>query len=220
MRHDHVAATPLNAPDKIVVVAQCSDEFARMTSKQRAGPFCVRPRKQWRRHLIERDGELISTRDIKVLNADGQATLPEYFRELRGDWIAIPSTQVPSETGLTTATFTPKARNSAATLNSTTWNSSVWASPMMTATLNDGSTVDYVWYRFVDQPAIARLGLASDVLQTLQAFVTSLHQQSGVNGVTIAGPTAGRLATLDPGLIVTPPAGLTFGYVPVVIRQR
>ncbi len=156
----------------------------------------------------------------KVLNADGQATLPEYFRELRGDWIAIPSTQVPPETGLTTATFTPKARTSTATLNSTTWNSSAWASPMMTATLNDGSTIDYVWYRFVDQPAIARLGLSSDVLQKLQAFVTSLHQNSGVNGVTIAGPTAGRLATLDPGLIVTPPAGMTLGYVPVVIRQR
>ncbi len=156
----------------------------------------------------------------KVLNVDGQATLPEYFRESNGNWIAIPSTQVPPETGLTAATFTPKARNSAATLNSATWNSSAWASPMMTATLNDGSTVDYVWYRFVDQPAIARLGLSSEVLQTLQAFVTSLHQKSGVNGVTIAGPTAGRLATLDPGLIVTPPAGLTFGYVPVVIRQR
>ena len=90
----------------------------------------------------------------------------------------------------------------------------------MTATLNDGSIVDYVWYRFVDQPAIARLGLDSQVLQKLQVFVTSLHQNSGVNGVTIAGPTAGRLATLDQGLIVTPPAGLTNGYVPVVIRQR
>ncbi len=156
----------------------------------------------------------------KVLNVDGQATLPEYFRESNGSWIAIPPTQVPVETGLTTATFTPKARATPATLNAITWNSAAWASPMMTATLNDGSTVDYVWYRFVDQPAIARLGLDSQVLQKLQAFVISLHQNSGVNGVTIAGPTAGRLATLDPGLIVTPPAGLTNGYVPVVIRQR
>jgi hypothetical protein len=40
-----------------------------------------------------------------------------------------------------------------------------------------------------------------------------------VNGITIPPPSSGNLATLDPGLIVTPPAGLEKGYVPIVIRQ-
>ncbi len=155
-----------------------------------------------------------------VLNGEGQATLPEYFRESNGSWLAIPSTEVPAETGLTGATFTPQPRKPIATLDGTAWRSAAWASPLLTATLNDGSVVEYVWYRFVDQPAIARLGLDSLVRQKLQAFATSLHQNSGLRGVTIADPTAGRLATLDPALVVTPPAGLSSGYVPVVIRQR
>ena len=155
-----------------------------------------------------------------VLNGDGQATLPEYFRESAGTWVAIQPTDVPAETGLTAATFPLQPRRPVAALDAATWNAAAWASPLLTVTLNDGSVVDYVWYRFVDQPAIARLGLDSQVRQKLQAFAASLHQSSGVNGVTIANPTAGRLATLDPALIVTPPAGLASGFVPVVIRQR
>ena len=33
-------------------------------------------------------------------------------------------------------------------------------------------------------------------------------------------PTTGTLAELDPALIVTPPAGLEVGYVPIAIRQE
>jgi hypothetical protein len=155
-----------------------------------------------------------------VLNNEGQATLPEYFRESNGSWLAIPAVEVPVETGLTLAGFQPKAPGTTQVLNATTWDSAAWASPLLSTTLNDGSTVDYAWYRFVDQPAIARLGLDSAVLGKLQAFAASLHRTAGLNGVTIAPPTGGRLATLDPGLFVTPPAGLASGYVPVVIRQR
>jgi hypothetical protein len=36
----------------------------------------------------------------------------------------------------------------------------------------------------------------------------------------IAEPTRGKLASLDPGLIVTPPAGLEAGYVPIALRQE
>jgi hypothetical protein len=33
-------------------------------------------------------------------------------------------------------------------------------------------------------------------------------------------PTRGKLVALDPGLLVTPPAGLEVGYVPIVTRQE
>ncbi len=65
----------------------------------------------------------------------------------------------------------------------------------------------------------ARLGLSAPVLQQLQTFVESLHQQSGLNGVSIPAPTFGTLATLDPAQLVTPPTGLEKGYVPIVVRQ-
>ena len=32
-------------------------------------------------------------------------------------------------------------------------------------------------------------------------------------------PTAGKLADLDPAVVVTPPKGLEVGYVPIVTRQ-
>jgi hypothetical protein len=36
----------------------------------------------------------------------------------------------------------------------------------------------------------------------------------------LAPLTGGTLATLDPALLVQPPAGLEAGYVPIIIRQR
>jgi hypothetical protein len=86
--------------------------------------------------------------------------------------------------------------------------------------LSDGSSVQYVWYRFVDQPAIARLGLADSVRQRLQDFVAAWQAASGTQGMTIAAPSSGTLASLDPALLVSPPAGLEQGYVPIVISQQ
>ncbi len=156
----------------------------------------------------------------KVLTADGQATLPEYFRESKGTWVAVPASQVPADTGLTTASFTAKPRGGTPALSVSVFNPAGWASALQSTTLNDGSVVDYVWYRFIDQPAIARLGLGAELLARLQASVTALHEKSGLDGIALPPPSAGRLATIDPGAIVTPPAGLGGGYVPVVIRQR
>jgi hypothetical protein len=36
----------------------------------------------------------------------------------------------------------------------------------------------------------------------------------------IAPPTTGSLASLDAALLVTPPAGLEAGYVPIAIKQE
>jgi hypothetical protein len=33
-------------------------------------------------------------------------------------------------------------------------------------------------------------------------------------------PTVGKLAELDPALLVSPPAGMEAGYVPIVTRQE
>jgi hypothetical protein len=36
----------------------------------------------------------------------------------------------------------------------------------------------------------------------------------------LAPPASGELAELDPTMIVTPPAGLEIGYVPIVTKQE
>jgi hypothetical protein len=62
--------------------------------------------------------------------------------------------------------------------------------------------------------------LPDSVLQRLQTFVAAWQAASGTQGVTFAAPPSGTLASLDPALFVTPPAGLEKGYVPIVIAQQ
>ena len=84
------------------------------------------------------------------------------------------------------------------------WSSALWAAGPFTANLNAGSNVDYVWYRFIDQPAITRLGLDASELTQLQSWAEALHANAGVNGVAFGPPSSGTLATIQATALVTP----------------
>lgn len=159
----------------------------------------------------------------RLLTADGQAMLPEYYREDAPDrWTGIPESTVPRETNLVKATFPPKERGAPRGVNQVRggpWAPATWRAGPFRVKLNDGSTVEYVWYRFVDQPAIARLPLDAATRERLQGFVEALHRQGGA-GIAPAAPTGGTVASLDAAQLVTPPPGLEVGFVPVVIRQH
>ena len=148
--------------------------------------------------------------------------LPEYYVQITGGWSAVPASAVPTETGLAAQVFPPAPRGTIEDLDDSAgspWSSALWAAGPFTANLNDGSNVDYVWYRFIDQPAITRLGLDASELTQLQSWAESLHTNGGVNGVSFAPPSSGTLATIQATALVTPPTGLEAGYVPIVIRQ-
>ena len=49
--------------------------------------------------------------------------------------------------------------------------------------------------------------------------MTELRRFSKKDRDYLAPPAFGKLAELDPALIVTPPPGLEAGYVPIVTRQ-
>ena len=94
-------------------------------------------------------------------DARNAGTLPEYFRRDAGGWTPIAASEVPASTNLAQQHFPALSPSSWPALDSTAtsaWTSNKWAAGPFTTRLNDGSTVTYVWYRFVDQPAIARLG--------------------------------------------------------------
>ena len=61
-------------------------------------------------------------------------------------------------------------------------------------------------------------GEGSD-FEKFQAWAETVHDQ-GTNGLTIPPPSSGELVSLDGGQLVTPPAGLERGYVPIAIGQR
>jgi hypothetical protein len=83
----------------------------------------------------------------------------------------------------------------------------------------DGSVVTYSWYRFVDQPSFQQYHWSAEKKAKLQAFVEKIHATWPADREYMAPPTRGKLVSLDPGLLVTPPPGLEMGYVPIVTRQ-
>ncbi len=156
--------------------------------------------------------------------------LPEYFRltEREGKkplWTAIDAREVPAETGLAKLKFqTPREKGEGAYTTPTDAESPFMkpgpvAGPFET-TLGDGSTVTYAWYRFADQPAMLNAGLTDAEREEAQRRVELLHRAWTKDREYIAPPTTGSLASLDAALLVTPPAGLEAGYVPIALKQE
>lgn len=148
--------------------------------------------------------------------SDGQ--FPMYFKEDGSSRIIIDESEVPAETGLLNFSFENKSRATDAYIAGDWWNldSSI---PGGSVTLTDGSTVTYVWIKFIDQPAFQRLNLSEADKQLLQSVVEKIHRDLKITDEYLAPPTSGSLVLFDPALLVTPPAGFEVGYVPLVISQ-
>lgn len=131
---------------------------------------------------------------------------------------------VPAETGLAKVEF-PRPQKAAQKPYVTPDEAdSCWKKPgpaagPFEAKLGDGSVVTYYWYRFADQPALLNADLTADEQEALQKRVELLHKKWTRDREYLPPPTVGRLAELDPAVIVTPPKGLEIGYVPIVTRQ-
>ena len=77
----------------------------------------------------------------------------------------------------------------------------------------------YYWYRFADQPALLNADLTDAEREALQKRVEMLHKKWTKDREYLPPPTVGKLADLDPAVIVTPPKDLEIGHVPIVTRQ-
>lgn len=156
--------------------------------------------------------------------------LPEYYHLVKsktdsiGEWIAVSPKEVPVETGLKQLNLKSPAKRSPMVFTTPDEENSCWKTPgpvagPFKAKLGDGSTVTYYWYRFADQPALLNADLSSAEREEMQKRVEKLHRAWTKDKEYLPPPTVGKLANIDPALIVTPPAGLEIGYVPIVTRQ-
>ncbi|MGC8550933.1 MAG: hypothetical protein ACP5M4_14690 [Acidobacteriaceae bacterium] len=151
------------------------------------------------------------------------AGFPQYFKQHGKGMVALTSSQIPPETGLASQTFAAAVVGKPDT--SPQGSGTVWSKPgpksgPFTVVLADGSRVTYYWYKFVDQPALQHLHLSDAEKARLQKKVDWIQENWPITRNYIPPPSSGMLATLDPGLIVTPPRGMKIGYVPIVTNQE
>tara|TARA_B100002052_G_scaffold108670_1_gene100190 strand:+ start:210 stop:1046 length:837 start_codon:yes stop_codon:yes gene_type:complete len=145
---------------------------------------------------------------------DRSGVFPSYFKESGNEWQPVDASESPTQLQIP-APFARSARQSG------------YAPPLdngplpqvRTANLNDGSVVRYTWYRFVDQPAIAALGLSESQKERLQGLAERIHAQWNQQAVFIQPPSAGNLVQVQDEVLVNPPKGAEVGWVPVVISQ-
>ena len=147
---------------------------------------------------------------------------PEYFKR-QGDLMKpVTPSQVPDETGLKGLVFpyfTDAEQNGLAYTSPTSWSTPSPVAGPFTVKLNDGSTVTYSWYRFVDQPSLQGFGWSTEEKNRLQTVVEKIHANWKNNTEFMAPQTLGDLATLDTALLVSPPPGMEIGFVPIVTTQ-
>jgi hypothetical protein len=159
------------------------------------------------------------------------ATLPEYFRlekdksGKKDQWSVVPAAEVPPETGLQKVDFDRPAKERMKPYVTPEEADSCWKKPgpaagPFRAPLGDGSVVTYFWYRFADQPALLNAGLTDAEREALQSRVERIHRSWTKEREYLPPPTVGKLADLDPALLVIPPSGMEAGYVPIVTRQE
>ena len=176
----------------------------------------------WKSDLIKRR---------KTMNGGDVITLPQYYKLVKtgadaiGTWTAVPSKEVPAETGLFEKSFN---RNDDPTESFTFLtpeeDKSSWKTPGPVAgpfkvKIGDGSTLTYYWYRFADQPALLNANLSNTEREEMQRRVELLHRNWTRDREYLPSPLSGKLAYLDEALIVTPPKGMEVGYVPIVTKQ-
>lgn len=151
-------------------------------------------------------------------------TLPEYYKLSNKEWVAVPASAVPRETGLAEVVFSRNRNPNPPPYVTPEDPGSAWAKPgpvagPFKAKLGDGSVVTYAWYRFADQPALQNADLTLGEREALQKRVEKLHRNWRSHLNYLDPPTDGRLAALDPALLVKPPKGFEVGFVPIVTRQ-
>ena len=156
-------------------------------------------------------------------------TLPEYYRLAKDDnkkaqWVVVQPKDVPAETGLAEVSFSRPTAPPSEPYVTPDDTDSCWKKPgpvagPFQAHPGDGSVVTYYWYRFADQPALLNADLMDKKRESLQARVEKLHRNWKKDRDYLAPPAIGKLADIDPALIVKPPPGLEAGYVPIATRQ-
>jgi hypothetical protein len=185
-----------------------------------ASPIALDPQTygyRWKRELMGDQG-----------SEGSLVTLPEFYRLTKKPngkevWAVVRRDEVPEETGLRDAKFPPAKRPTDPYVTpseaQTPWKSPGPKAGPFVRKLGDGSEVTYYWYRFADQPALMNADLTPSEREAIQKRVEMIHRNWKKDRNYLPEPSVGKLASVDPALLVKPPKGMEVGYVPIVTRQ-
>ncbi len=147
---------------------------------------------------------------------------PRYYMQTDSGRIAVAASKVPEE--LRNKKFKPAVnKNNYFSPDSGAWSSPGPVNGPCYALLADGSRITYYWYRFMDQPSLQQYKKTwtREMFEQLQDIVEKIQRNWTPDQEYMPAPHDGKpLISIDPGLLVTPPAGLEVGYVPIVVRQE
>ena len=151
-----------------------------------------------------------------------KGSFPSFFKSDGKILQAVEAEDVPKETGLVSAGFPESVADHVYT--SPDSGDNCWHKPgpkagPFYAKLADGSVVTYYWYRFIDQPSLQDADLSEGEKARLQKVAEKIQSAWKPDHDYIPPPKIGRLAGLDPALLVRPPKGLEVGYVPIATHQ-
>ena len=156
----------------------------------------------------------------------GTAVFPEYYKVDGDTMVPVDAEDVPEETELASQEFLQydfrAAYDEAPGYADTAAAATVppTQSGPREAQLQDGSTVVYGWYRFVDQPSLRGVKWPAGEREALQRAVEQVHREWTDDKAYMPPPGKGDLVGLDPALLMTPPPGMEVGYVPVAYAQK
>ena len=147
-------------------------------------------------------------------------SFPEYYKKSGDVMIPIKVEEVPEETKLLEAEFPLQDNQGIYTSpNYGSWVDPGPADGPYNVMLNDGSTLTYYWYKFIDQPVFNQYNWDNEKRGLLQSLIEKIHKEWDIDSDYIPSPTVGKLVRIDNNLIVSPPSGLEYGYVPIVVNQ-
>lgn len=150
---------------------------------------------------------------------DPMAKFPRYFRDDGATRTAITEAEIPPGSELLNASFaTPNTSQFVYEAEMVgAWDNP--ASDPYNVELVDRSILTYRWYRFIDQPVFRQYNWTVKERNELQLLVEQMHQNWTIEQEYMHPLSEGELVSFDSNLIVTPPPGLEYGYVPIVTRQ-
>ncbi len=126
--------------------------------------------------------------EILFTGLTSDSSLPQYYKKVDSSWIPVAPSDLPKSSLLANLEFSTLQTKNITELSSDSkskWSAANWSAGPFEVKLNDGSIVKYVWYKFINQPALSKLNIDSESKSKIQQLVENMHKQYSDTSLTM-----------------------------------